>query len=189
MVLGMPQRKIVAALVAASLLGGGTGLLGGCSGEKAEAPPVATLQSAAAPAASSPAVNDDLRPLVRLDATDEEQTALVKVWSTCVQKEGGPGYEEPKMLFQYLADKDPKAIRVEAACHNKFPESYEERQRRKDIAAFRDNQRQWYRCAQQAGYKLTTPDEDGQFGITEIGPQGDFQSPGMENCRKEAFKD
>jgi hypothetical protein len=188
-VLGMPEIRVGRLLAAALAV---TCLLGGCSGAKsdpkAEAPPVATLRSADAPAASRPAVDDDLRPLLRLDATDEERNAAVKVWADCVRTTGGPGYEEPKMIYKYLHEKDPKAKKVEAACHNKFPETYEERQKRTDLATFKDNQRQWYQCAQKAGYKLNPPDEDGVFGLSEIGPQGDFGSEKMENCRKEAFR-
>jgi len=177
------RRVVVALAVALSL--------SGCSGPRSgetDAPPVATLESAA-PAAPSSAAGEDARPLVRLDATDEERNAATKVWMDCVRDEGGAGYEEPKLLFKYLSEGDAKAKKVEATCHSKEPETYEERQKRTDVSAFRDNQRQWIQCAKKAGYKLTTPDENGQFGITEIGPNGDFGSPKMEACRKEAFRE
>jgi hypothetical protein len=179
----MSRHVVVALAVALSL--------GGCSGPAGEsdAPPVATLQSGAPAAASSTPAGEDARPLVRLDATDEEREALTKVWMDCVRTEGGAGYEEPKLLFKYLFEGDAKAKKVEATCHPKEPETYEDRQRRTDVSAFRDNQRQWFKCAEKAGYKLTKPNEDGEFGITEVGPNGDFGSPKMENCRKEAFKD
>jgi hypothetical protein len=93
------------------------------------------------------------------------------------------------LLFKYLSEGDAKAKKVEATCHPKEPETYEERQKRTDVSAFRDNQRQWFQCAKKAGYKLTTPDENGEFGITEVGPNGDFASPKMESCRKEAFRE
>ena len=161
--------------------------LGACSGpqsEETDAPPVATLDSAAP--AAPPA--EKTRPLVPLDATDEEREAYTKAWMDCIRTEGGAGYEEPKVIFQNLADGDAKAKKVEVACRAKQPETYEERQNRTDVSAFRDNQRQWYQCAEKAGYKLTRADENGEFGITEVGPNGDFSSPKMENCRKEAFK-
>jgi hypothetical protein len=163
-------------------------LAGGCSAKPADAPKVASLRSEAPAASKATASVDDQRPLVRLDATDEERAALAKVWTDCITKTGGPGYEEPKMIFKYLSEGDAKAKRVQAACATKNPETYEERQKRTDIAAFRDNQRQWYECAKEAGYHLTQPDENGEFGLTEIGPQGDFESPKMEACRKEAFR-
>ena len=59
-----------------------------------------------------------------------------------------------------------------------------------DLTAYRDNQREWYRCAEAAGYELTAPDPDtGQFGLTEIGPNGDAGSPGMLECERRAFED
>ena len=161
-------------------------LLGGCSGAKADNPQVASLRSPD-PQSSQPTASGDQRPLIPLDATDEERDALWKVWGDCVTKEGGRGYENPKTLFLYEHQGDPKARKVRAACLSKEPESYEERLKRTDISAFRDNQRQWYKCAKEAGYQLTTPDENGEFGLVTIGANGDFQSPKMEACRKEAF--
>jgi hypothetical protein len=188
MVLGM-HRMTVARFAGAALAV--TFLMGGCSaGAKKDQPPdVASLETSGPAAASPSAAVDDQRPLMALDATDEERERLVKVWTDCVTKTGGPGYEEPKMIYKYLSEGNAKAKRVEAACATKMPESYEERQKRHDVAAFRDNQRQWYACAKKEGYKLTEPSEDGEFGLTEIGPQGDFASPKIEACRLEAFRE
>ncbi|MET0424837.1 MAG: hypothetical protein ABW046_13225 [Actinoplanes sp.] len=180
----MPQKTILryaAPALAAAFL------LGGCAEPKSE-PRVATLQSNA-PSASPSADADNRRPLVRLDATDEERDALWKVWGACVTKEGGPGYENPRVIFLKQKQQDPKADVVAAACLEKQPETYEERQKRTDLVLFRDNQRQWYQCAKKAGYKVTAADENGEFGITEVGPNGDFQSPKMEKCRRDAFSD
>jgi hypothetical protein len=177
-------RFALPALVTASLLGG-------CSGQsepETEAPPVASLRSAD-PAGSKAGDPDDQRPLVPLDATEEEREALWKVWTDCITETGGPGYENPKMVYKYQSENDPKAERVLATCLPKEPETYEKRQQRTDNAAFRDNQREWYRCAKEAGYQLNPPDETGQFGLAEIGPLGDATSPGYENCRRAAFKD
>lgn len=165
-------------------------LLGGCStaeektDQRAGSPQVASLRSPDAPA-SSRGAPDDERPLVPLDATSEDREALWKVWGDCIMKEGD--FDNPKDIFLPENRKDPKTAEVRKTCLPKEPETYEERQKRTDIAAFRDNQREWYKCAQQAGYKLTSADENGEFGITEVGPNGDFGSPTMEACRKEAF--
>ncbi|MFC7535386.1 hypothetical protein [Actinoplanes sp. GCM10030250] len=165
-------------------------LLGGCSGaeddKRAGSPSVASLQSPDTQA-SSPSAPDDQRPLLALDVTDEERDALWKVWGECIKKEGGPGYEEPKLVYLYEKQKDPKAQKVRAACLSKEPEKFEERQLRTDVSAFRDNQREFYKCAKEAGYQLTAPDEDGQFGLTEVGPLGDWGSDKMQDCRKAAF--
>jgi hypothetical protein len=170
-------------------------LLGGCSGspsdDRAGGAKVATLQSSA-PRTSPSAARDDERPLVPLDASDADREALTAVWAACVSKEGGPAYRNPKAVFTEERSPDPKkkakAKAVQAACLAKYPETYEERVKRTDIAAFRDAQRRWYQCAGRAGYKLTEPDENGEFGITEVGPNGDFASPKMEACRKAAFQ-
>ena len=83
---------------------------------------------------------------------------------------------------------DPKGKAALKTCLPKQPESFEEHQLRTDVTAFQDNQREWYRCAQAAGYKLTAPDpETGQFGLTEIGPNGDADSEKMQACRRQAF--
>jgi hypothetical protein len=164
------------------------GLLTGCSGRGETFPRVASLQTPA-PATSPAATGDDQRPLVPVDATDEERERLQNVWIDCVAKAGGAGYENPKMVYEYERQGNAKAKKVLASCRAKEPESYEERQKRTDLSAFRDNQRQWYQCAQKAGYKLTAPSEDGEFGLTEIGPNGDYESPKIEACRVAAFKD
>ena len=170
-------RRFVVPLFVVALFGGGCSSTG-------SSPQVATLHSAGPTA--SPAAE---RPVIALDATDQERDALWATWGACVTKEGGAGYENPRNVFRYEQQQNPKAKRVRAACLAKEPETYEDRQRRTDIAAFRDHQLQWYRCAKKAGYRLTTPDENGEFGITEVGPNGDFQSPKMEACRKAAFRD
>ncbi|MEU7982602.1 hypothetical protein AB0B63_29225 [Micromonospora sp. NPDC049081] len=171
-------------------------LLSGCStartddradGPRADSSRVASLQSPD-PASSSPAGSvEDQRPLIPLDATNDEIEALRAVWGKCVAKVGGPGYEDGRSVIWKESQKDPRAKEVRAACRSKEPEFFDERLKRTDNAAFRDNQRQWYQCAKKAGYRLTEPDEDGEFGITEVGPNGDFQSPRMTACRREAF--
>ena len=93
------------------------------------------------------------------------------------------------MIFTPEKKNDPEAAKIRAACLPLEPESYEQRQKRTDVAAFRDNQRQWHQCAKKAGYHLTEPDENGEFGLTEVGPDGDFGSAGIQDCRVAAFKD
>ena len=164
-------------------------LLAGCSKEDSgveqfESPQVASLRSDG-PKQSAPADVNDQRPLVPLDATDEEHEAMWKPFAACVLEKGGPGYEDPRAVYRNGA----KGKEVRKACQAMEPETYEARQLRKDVSAFEDNQRQWYQCAKKAGYKLTAPQDHYQFGITEVGPNGDFSSPKMEACRKEAFKD
>ena len=178
------HRHVAAvALVAACLLGGCSEKPSGT--EKNADPQVASLQSASPKSEATKDVNDE-RPLLALDATDEDLEALRKPWGKCVREQGGPGYENPR---QVNATRSAKNSAILKACLSKEPETFEERQKRQNLSEFRDNQRQWYKCAQKAGYKLTAPDENGEFGLTAVGPNGDARSPKMEACRKEAFKD
>ena len=159
-------------------------LLTGCTGAEPEAPRVATLQSAPP---STPV--QATRPVVPIDATEADLRSILKPWLDCLVKEGGPKYKDAAGLFQKgFTEKDVKQDAVLAACFSKQPESYEDNQLRTDITAFKDNQREWYRCAEAAGYKLTKPDpETGQFGLTEVGPNGDFGSDKIQDCKRKAF--
>ncbi|AGL21549.1 hypothetical protein [Actinoplanes sp. N902-109] len=169
-------------------------LLTGCSAGSAEqdAPQVATLQSEAA-TASAPA--DDQRPVYPIDATDDQIVSIAKPWADCLKKEGAKKPDEAVMLIQKGGDvEDLGRIGSESdaaawkACASQQPESAEQHQLRTNPTEFQDNQREWYRCAQAAGYKLTAPDpQTGQFGITEVGPNGDFGSEKMQECRRQAF--
>ena len=163
-------------------------LLAGCSDKPADGQQVATLQSTG-PATARTGAAEVERPLIGLDTSEREADALWKTWEDCVTKEAKGAYDSPKEVAIKERENDPKAKQIRQTCLPKEPETYEERQKQNDLAAFQDNQRQWYQCAEQAGYKLTAPDENGEFGLTEIGPKGDFRSPGMEKCRKEAFTD
>lgn len=123
-------------------------LLSGCSAartdDRADSSRVASLQSPE-PGSSGPAGSaDDQRPLIPLDATNDEIEALRKVWVECVAREGGPGYEDGRSVIRKESQNDPKARKVRAACRSTEPEFFEERQKRTDNATFRDNQRHWY---------------------------------------------
>jgi hypothetical protein len=169
-------------------------VLAGCSSgdQEKEKPQVATLQSAAA-SAGTPA--GDQRPVYPMDATEEQITSMAKPWTDCLKKEGVKKPEDAVGLMQKggtaedlgLIDSQADAAAWQA-CESKQPESFEQHQLRTDPTEFKDNQREWYRCAQAAGYKLTAPDPGtGQFGITEVGPNGDFGSEKMQECRRQAF--
>jgi hypothetical protein len=164
-------------------------LVGGCSSGKTETPAVATLQSPAA-VASRPV---DQRPVFPIDATDDDKLAMAKPWVDCLVENAGPRYRDSAaeliMKGGILTD-DAKGRAAVQTCLPQQPETYAEHQRRTDLTAFKDNQREWYRCAEAAGYRLTAPDPDtGQFGLTEIGPDGDYGSPKMQECERKAFQD
>ncbi|WP_212998656.1 hypothetical protein [Winogradskya consettensis] len=163
-------------------------VLSGCSGGTTETPSVATLRSAPAPSSSAAA-----RPVFAFDATEDDKLSMAAPWADCMVSNGGPEYESSAETLigkgGIIAD-DAKGRAALATCLSLQPEAFEDHQKRTDLVAFKDNQREWYRCAKAAGYKLNTPDPDtGQFGLAEIGPDGDFGSPKIQECRRKAFKD
>ncbi|MEV7624573.1 hypothetical protein [Actinoplanes sp. NPDC089786] len=165
-------------------------LLAGCSGTDTEPPKVASLRTSAAPS-SAPAAAAGQRPVYPVDATDDERRAVSEPWVACLVAKGGPKWKrdaDALLLKGVTPADDPEGKDVLEACLAKQPEAYDDHQKRTDPATFKDNQRAWYRCAQDAGYKLTAPDPDtAEFGLTEIGPNGDAGSPKMQECKRKAF--
>lgn len=168
--------------------------LAGCSsgnGDK-DAPSIATLQSAGVPT-SAPAGQQ--RPIYPIDATYEQIGAMAKPWLDCLKKQGATKLDEALGLLQKGGDaKDLGLVGLQGdagawkACELKQPESSDDNLLRTNPTEYKDNQREWYRCAQAAGYKLTAPDpETGEFGLTEVGPNGDFGSEKITECRRKAF--
>jgi hypothetical protein len=178
--------RMRAKFVAVSLLV----LLGGCAGaeDAADAPEVASLQSKAAPAAAgTPTVAGKQRPIVPMDATEDDVKALTRPWIACLVKEGTIEKDDGSMwqLYYKGAEESDPGFK---ACMPLMPESVENNLKRTDLSAFKDNEREFYQCAKLQGYKLTPPDPvTGEFGLTAIGPNGDAHSPKMEKCRREAF--
>jgi hypothetical protein len=169
-------------------------LVGGCSGQggQAQSPPVASLASAAAPAGKGTA--GDERPVLPLEENADDFEAAAQPWIRCLVAEGGPAYQEQWKLYargdinRSHPGKGRKGLYDK--CLSKMPETFEAHQRRTDPVTYRENQREWYQCAKAAGYQLTTPDpETGEFGLTAVGPQGDFGSPANQACRRQAFTD
>jgi hypothetical protein len=162
-------------------------LVSGCSQDAADPPRVATLQTQASPAPSAA----QTRPVFPLDATDDDKKAMVRDWENCLVTTGGPQYRgqgEILIVKEGVIADDAKSKAVFKACEARQPETYEQHQQRTDLTEFKDNQREWYRCAKEAGYKLTAPDpETGEFGLTEVGPNGDANSPKMQECKRKAF--
>jgi hypothetical protein len=164
-------------------------VLGGCSGPDAEPPRVASLQTPAP--SSAPATAAGERPVYPIGATDEERKAISEPWVACLVAEGGPKWKTDAALVLQKGmgpDDYPEGKKALQACLDKQPEAYDDHQKRTDLATFKDNQREWYECAKQAGYKLTAADPDtGEFGLTEVGPNGDAGSPKFLDCKRKAF--
>jgi hypothetical protein len=181
----MPRSLCVLAL--------GVVFLVGCSGptpiDDAGETGVASVATASATASASAVAVDDRRPLIRFDTSEDEKTRLFQAWTHCLVTEGGSQWSEPKRVMNAPgAATDPKNTAVLAACRAHEPEDEDVREARTDPAAYREHNREWYRCAKAKGYALTTPDPDtGEFGLTRVGPNGDFGSAKITACKVKAF--
>ena len=181
-------RRHLAALAAVSAC-----LLTGCSGGQADTdgasvasiPELSATSKAAGKVAAE--VNDQ-RPVVRMDATQEEKARLFGEWVKCLVAEGGPEYNQTFDGKSMASAVGSETDAAHVACASKRPEEFVDRAKRTDLAGFKDDNYTMYKCAKAAGYKLTTPDpETGQFGLTSTKPNGDWGSPKMMACRDKAF--
>ncbi|MGA5301803.1 hypothetical protein ACPCHT_17875 [Nucisporomicrobium flavum] len=167
------------------------GLVAGCSSgdDDAGGGKVATLASADGPKPSASVGVDDQRPVIRLDATEAEQEQLWHTWEACLVKEGGSEFRGQKGVYlEKLHGEDPTYKPVFAKCAAKEPEDYVSRLERTDPAASKDAWHRLYLCVKGKGYKVNSPEPDtGAFGLSEIGPQGDWGSRGIKDCEKQVY--
>src|SRR3954471_14462740 len=82
-------------------------LLGGCAGggDEADAPEVASLQSKAAPGATSAAAERQ-RPIVPMDATEDDVKAFTQPWIACLVKQGAIEKNDDTMWQLYYKGVD-----------------------------------------------------------------------------------
>ncbi|BEL05896.1 hypothetical protein Q0Z83_040870 [Actinoplanes sichuanensis] len=181
-------KKVIASLFTALVL-----LSAGCSADTESGSRVATLQTGpsttAAPSDTAAAAD---RPVIPADATAAEIQAMARVWEDCLVDNGGPSYrgQATLMLQKGITMADVEANQKETfeACESKHPEAFEDNQKRADPAEFKDNMREWYQCAKDAGYDVRIENRDtNEFGLGKIGPLGDAGSEKMMQCKKEAF--
>ncbi|WP_199516367.1 hypothetical protein [Nucisporomicrobium flavum] len=167
------------------------GLVAGCSSgdDDAGGGKVATLASADGPKPSASVGVDDQRPVIRLDATEAEREQLWHMWEACLVKEGGSEFRGQKGVYlEKLHGEDPTYKPVFAKCAAKEPEDYVSRLERTDPAASKDAWHRLYLCVKGKVYKVNSPEPDtGAFGLSEIGPQGDWGSRGIKDCEKQVY--
>ncbi|MEU8663159.1 hypothetical protein, partial [Actinoplanes philippinensis] len=152
-----------------------------------------TLQSAA-PAAGAPSAPGTAgqRPVFPVDATEAQLAAMIRPWEDCMVAKGGTKFrgQGAFMITKGLtaADAEDEDVAAFRACEAKQPESFDDHQKRTNPTEYKDNQREWYKCAEAAGYQLTEPDpETGEFGLTAVGPNGDAGSDKFLACKRKAF--
>jgi hypothetical protein len=148
------------------------------------APDIATLRSAEAPAASSPAVQD--RPVIRPDASADDIAALERVYFKCLDEAGVPVAKSAD--GEYGKPKDPGALAdkpAARACAAKQPESWLDRERR-DNPEFVDRLRDAVACLKDKGFKARLDGDPPQIRYSstrEFMRAGDAET----ECQKEAF--
>jgi hypothetical protein len=136
-------------------------LLTACAGgeedkQTDEVASLATETPAAAPASAAPASQE--RPLVRPDASEEEEEQLYDVYWACLTDHGVPGYSKsengtvnsapkPAEPGEGRADDDPAAV---AACGHLEPEAPWQRAQRTD-PRYADKLRDWITCVRSHG--------------------------------------
>jgi hypothetical protein len=130
------------------------------SGSKAEdKPAVATLHSAGPK--STPSGNvEDQRPLVRLDASQEESMRLRVPWLECLRDGGVPGLDVGGRYWKPTEEEGGPHNAVYKACRPKEPELEIQRLKRNNNGEYMDRYRAFLKCMRDAGVDVS-PDGDG----------------------------
>jgi hypothetical protein len=136
---------------------------GGSAGSAGSAakPDVATLRSASASAQPSAAPTAE-RPLIRFDATPEEQQRLYNAYYDCLQAHGVT-VQKPKGVEAGELAKHPDAV---AACASSKPETPMERDERTD-PRYADHFRAFITCIRDQGIKVSTGSDGKQVIFTD----------------------
>ncbi|MFI5843503.1 hypothetical protein ACIA8K_27735 [Catenuloplanes sp. NPDC051500] len=151
-------------LTAITLAGGLALLLSACGGGEAaentdDVASLATTGAPASPAASATSPASAERPLVRPDASEEEEDRLYDIYWTCLTDHGVPGYSKAADGSVESAPKpgpvgagrggedDPAAL---AACAHLEPEAPWQRAQRID-PHYADKLRDWITCVRSHG--------------------------------------
>ena len=119
-------------------------LMTGCSGRTTESSTqseatIASVrtQTQKATTETSP---DDARPLLRPDASKEEWQRLYRAYYDCLVQHGIPrtvdGGPLGKVAYDETKPRDKNALK---ACHQTDPETYENREKRQNFAAYSDH--------------------------------------------------
>jgi hypothetical protein len=175
-------------VLAATIITVGSLVLTGCSdeGKVDGSKAVASVASAPRPAASasvSSTFDDNGRPLIRVDASVEDEDRLWAAWYKCLNDQGVPG--GTKGAIKVAKFKDTKGMQTHLkevkACRGKEPEREQDRLERTDPTRHADLDRETDKCMKKRGIEL---DKNGDLvdpskmaGAMEIASQ----------CEKEAY--
>ncbi|MET0496109.1 MAG: hypothetical protein ABW000_23530 [Actinoplanes sp.] len=187
---GVSRSRSAAAVVTAVL---SLTLVAGCSGAtKTDSPSgaqgttgVASIQKPSA-AASAKAVAAE-RPLIRLDASEEERTRLRNAFTNCLVDNGMP----KRFSMKAGVDADPEVLGVSAEvmsdikknCASKEPEEAMARAKRLD-PAYADHLDATIKCLNDHGVKAVV--QDGGPALVD-GLPGESKAHWLDDCEQEAF--
>jgi hypothetical protein len=167
-----------------------TACSGGSSGSGNPAPGVASLTTtkASAPSVASSDPND-LRPLVRFDATTAERQRSVTVWWACLEAHGVPKSDNAVGSKPAADATDPKYRVAGQACLTKEPEDYKEREKRTDPTAFADHNRAMVSCLAGHGLHVKLDDErtQGWRWTSTRHEVAEMDSNWIPTCERKAF--
>ena len=159
------------------------------------APDVARVAPTGSPAAPRPEApagsrattpNEDARPLIRADTSQDESDRLDRAYFTCLYDNGSPyknrearrGVDDEKALARFA--------KAEKACATKKPEEFNDRLQRKDPGDFADRNREWVKCMKQHGLHIEV-DTAGVWGFAGNYAATELGSPWVDKCETEAF--
>ncbi|WP_033339624.1 hypothetical protein [Catenuloplanes japonicus] len=150
---------------------------------------VATLTTDTPAASASPAASAQERPLLRPDASSEEEDRYYDVYWTCLSDHGVPGYTKeadgsvataPKPgAGQGRGDDDAAAV---AACANLEPETPWQRSQRTD-PHYADRLRDWITCIRSHG--IDAFEEDGFLAFESLPSEDKMRF--VDECEMKAF--
>ncbi|WP_033339626.1 hypothetical protein [Catenuloplanes japonicus] len=154
-------------------------LLSACGGEDKAAEgtnEVASLATATPGGGTSATPVAQERPLLRPDASQEEQDRIRDIYFDCLRKNGF----DPETRAENTEEQWKTA---DAACNQLEPEEPWERAQRLDPANYADRVRDWVTCVRAAG--VDAWEHDGQISFEKL-PEGE-DAKRVDECEMKAF--
>ena len=175
------MRTAVTVLVAALVLSA----CGASDDEPAAKPEVATLQSAA-PQAKPAAAEEDKRPLIRADTSEEEINRMIEAHSRCLRDQGVPGLATGGGTWKPTVEQESGTHAAAfAACHGKEPEPAMDRLKRQNFEEYSDRYHAFVKCLQDDGVDVSANGDGPQITFNKEGDNFDDRVAQItDDCRK-----
>lgn len=150
---------------------------------------VATVVGSSSPAkGSTPAAKPagaTERPLIRVDTSDAEKTALTQAWFSCQAKLGAK-VDSRSADGSIRAIKDPVPDSIVKACAAKEPETVPQRSARLD-PDYQNKMDKWVACVRSHGIKAGSDADNAGFISFDGGLPPDSAFHWIDSCQAEAF--